>query len=276
MKFPLSILSVLVTLVVFLTAPAHAVLLEFTTGEGYANGSLSGQPSASNTWLQSGAGSPFTVNTSAGGSVSYDVAQNSRVVGYAESLNFQTGNPFTVSIDLQFVQSTATVGGSTVFANLTFLTGQNTGTIAGTTLGLGRTSTLDGYRIAAFSSISTNIAGSALGINSAGLDTTSDLLRLTYTLTQGATNTTWLASYTLRNVTTATDVVTNSVSNINIGSGAGDTSLFSALASGASMTTSGLSSFQVNSYSLVPEPTAVGLMAVGGALLMTVRRRRLS
>ncbi|CAN5437538.1 hypothetical protein BH09VER1_BH09VER1_52330 [soil metagenome] len=255
---------------------AGAVLIDFTTAEGYSNGTLNGQPSATPVWATSSdTGTPFTVNTSGSGSVSLSTAINSRNAGYNFVTDFATiGTSFTSYIEFTFVQSTATVGASTTAVSLLYSDTQTSGSINSTTAGFGRNTLLDGYRMASFAATATNIAGTALGIDSGSGDTTSDVIRMSLTLTRGATSSTWSATETIFNVTTGTQVATASSSAINIGVNDPAT-FFNAMALGASMTTSGLSSVNILAYSSpVPEPSTWALITVGGTLLITLRRRR--
>ncbi len=257
---------------------ARAVLIEFTSAEGYTNGTINGQPSASPVWAtSSGTGTPFTVNAGGAGSVALDTTLNSRNAGYNSVTNFASvGTSFTSYIDFTFVQSTATVGAATTAFSLLYSDTQTTGSIGATTAGFGRSTLLDGYRMASFAATSTNISGTALGINSGTGDNTSDVIRMTLTLTRGATTSTWGATETIFNVTTGTQVATVSSSSINIGANDPAT-LFNAMALGVSMTTSGLSSVNVLAYSSpVPEPATWALVTAGGVLLITLRRRRQS
>jgi hypothetical protein len=256
---------------------AQAVLVEFTTGEGYANGNLSGQPSSTPIWLvSSGSGTPFTVNAAGGGSVAFDTTANGRIIGYNSAIDFTSGAAFTTYIDFTFVQSTASVGASTTAAGVIYAENVNSSSVNTTGAGFGRLgSTVDGYRLA-FANGAVNIAGTALGINSGTGDTASDVIRLTYTLQQGATAATWVGTETIFNVTTNTVVATRSSSAINIGI-ADPASFFGTMQLGAAMATSGLSSFTVLAYSSpVPEPATLGLVALGGIALATSRRRRVA
>lgn len=254
---------------------AGAVLIEFTTGEGYANGTLNGQPTGSPLWATaSDTGTPFTVNTAGGGSVAFSTAINNRNIGYNSATDFATvGTSFTTYIEFSFVQSTATTGANTTAAGLLYSDTQTSGSIGGTIAGFGRSAATDGYRMASFSTTSTTIAGSALGINSGTGDTTSDVIRMTLTLTRGSATNNWTATETIYNVTTGIQVATVSTSSVNIGANDPAT-LFSAMQIGGTMTTSGFSSFTVLAYgSPVPEPTAVTLVGLGCALTVLRRRR---
>jgi len=255
---------------------ARAVLVDFTSAEGYANGTLNGQTSSTPVWVvSSGATTSFTVDAAAG-IVSLDPTTSNRIAGYNSAIDFTSGLSYTTSIDFTFVQSGSTTASSTTLAGLIYAENVNSASVSTTLAGFGRQgSTVDGYRVA-FANGSVGIAGTSLGIDSASGDVTSDVIRLTYTLQQGASSSTWVGTETIFNVTTNTVVATRSSSAINI-STADPTSLFGAMQIGASMSTSGLSSFSVLSYNspvAVPEP-AVSLLALAGVGLLATRRRRL-
>lgn len=251
---------------------AGAALIEFTTGEGYANGTLNGQPSETPVWsVSSDTNTPFSVNTAAGGSVAFNTTLNNRIVGYNSAIDFTTGAAFTTSMDFTFVQSAATVG-TTTLAGLVYAENVNANSIGSTSAGFGRSTLLDGYRLA-FANAAVNIAGTALGIDSGSGDTISDVIRLTYTLQQGATSSTWIGTEVIYNVTTDTVVATRSSSAISIGT-TDPSSFFGAMQLGTGMASSGLSSFTVLAYSSpVPEPGVVTLLGLGCAV-MALRRRR--
>ncbi len=256
-------------------ANAGAVLVEFTAGEGYANGTLNGQPTGTPLWAASNdTGTPYTVNTAGGGSVAFSTAINNRIIGYNSVTNFASvGTSFTSYIEFTFEQGTATIGSNTTAVGLVYADTQTSGTIGGTTAGFGRSAATDGYRMASFGTTSTTMAGAALGINSGTGDTTSDVIRMTLTVTRGSLTTNWAATETIYNVTTGTEVATVSTSLVNIGAN-DPSSLFSAMQLGAAMTTSGFSSFSVLAYSSpVPEPTALTLVGLGCALTALRRRR---
>ncbi len=213
----------------------------------------------------------FTVNTASGGSVAVDTSLNSRTAIFQTPVDFTTGLTYSMFIDFQFDQSTASVAGNTTFLNTLYLSGPGSGSISSTAAGFGRSTGTDAYRLA-FASGSVAISGSSLGINSILNDTSSDLLRLTLTLQQGSSASTWIGTETIMNLTTATTVATRSSSSINIGA-ADPSAFYNGFGTGATASISGLSSLTVLAYgSPIPEPSTLVLCALGAALVGLRRR----
>jgi len=245
----------------------RAAVIEFTTEEGYVDGNLDGQPHFEVANNNPG----FTVNTASGGSVAVDTSLNSRTAIFQTPVNFTTGFAYSMFIDFQFEQSSAVVAASTTFLNTLYLSGPGSGSIASTAAGLGRSTATDGYRLA-FAAGAVNINGSSLGINSSLGDTTSDVLRLTFTLQQGSSSSSWMGTETIFNVTTATVVATRTSSSINIGA-LDPSAFYNGFGTAASASTSGLSSLTVLTYgSPVPEPSTLILCAFGAAIVGFRRR----
>ncbi len=205
-RFPL-VLGIALTAVLVMAGPVQAAVIEFTTDEGYVDGNLDGQPHFEIPNPSLG----FTVNTASGGSVAVDTSLNSRTAIFQTPVDFTTGLTYSMFIDFQFDQSTASVAGNTTFLNTLYLSGPGSGSISSTAAGFGRSTGTDAYRLA-FASGSVAISGSSLGINSILNDTSSDLLRLTLTLQQGSSASTWIGTETIMNLTTATTVATRSSS----------------------------------------------------------------
>jgi hypothetical protein len=256
---------------------APAVLVEFTTGEGYTSGSLNGQPSGNSSWATSSGNASFTVNPAGGGSVAVDTAaSNSNTAVYQSPIDFTTGVAYTSSVEFSFTQSVVNTGTSTVLFSNAYSSNPSSTTLGSSAISLGRVTGVDGYRFATFASASVNIAGTALGINSAGSDTTSDIIRMTLTLQQGATATTWIGTATLYNVTTSTVLATRTSNAVDLSGVFTDTSLYGTMAVGGTASTSGASNLTVLAYSspvAVPEPATWALL-IGGALFLVLRRAR--
>jgi len=256
---------------VFLTAAsAHAVVIDFTSGEGYTNGSLNLQTNNSGTWKTSSSNASFQVNTASGGSVSVDTSVINAVAGYFEPINFSTGGAITTSMDFQFTQGTATVTSATTAFGLAYTTIQGSGTNNTAFAAIGRQNGTDFYRMTAFGN-ATNITGATLGINSAGSDSLSDVIRMTLTMSYTAGS--WSGVATLLNVNTGITVATITRNGFAISS-FGPDSLYSAMRVGPEMTTSGLSSLSALNYSTpIPEPGTFVLAGLGLGAVLLFRRR---
>lgn len=255
----------------FLTAAsAHAVVIEFTSGEGYTNGSLNLQTNNSGNWRTSSSNAFFQVDTASGGSVSVDTGVNSVVAGYFEPINFSTGGAITTTMDFQFTQGTATVGSATNAFGLAYTTIQGSGTNNTASASIGRQNGTDFYRMTAFGN-TTNITGTTLGINSAGGDSFSDVIRMSLTMSYSAG--TWSGVATLLNVNTGITVATITRNGFTISS-FGPDSLYSAMRNGDGMVNSGLSSLSALNYSTpIPEPGTYVLFGLGLGAVLLFRRR---
>lgn len=253
---------------------ASAVVIDFTSAEGYASGSLNGQPSGNSSWTTTSGNTSFTVDPSGAGSVQLSTAVNTGIAVYQTPVDFTTGVAYTSYIDFSFTQTTVDAGGSTTFLNNLYLANSSSVTVGVSTAGFGRTSGTDAYRLA-FASGAVAIDGLSLGINSGAGDTTSDVIRMVLTIQKGATAATWIGTETIYNVTTGTTVATRT-SNLNFGADATDTSLYNSIGIGGSTITSGISGLTVLAYSspaAVPEPATWALL-IGGALFLVLRRAR--
>ncbi len=187
----------------------------FTSAEGYVNGTLHGQPGASPAWqLVSGSGS-FNVDLTKG--LVVNAAQTT-----AQNAVWQTPADFTATaartavLDFDFTQSAAAAGTTTIVSLSNFLNATS-----GTTnvkAYFGRASGTDLYRIGFYqnngspaTSVTTNVAGASLGLNSAGGDNVSVPLQLRYTLARGGSASAWSALVELKNRSTGATLATVTV-----------------------------------------------------------------
>lgn len=254
---------------------AQAVLVDFTSTEGYVNGALHNQPGTTGTWrTSSGGNAAFTVNTADGGSVALSTSTNAAFSGYFQPVSFTLGTAITTSMDFQFSQNPLSTGLATNAFGLTFATGQATVGIIQTATYFGRQAGTDAYRISAFNQVTANVSGASLGISSGASDYLSDVIRLTLTLTVTSANT-MSGVVTLYNVTNGVTLATVSSTTISYTPPA---NMYGAIRLGDNMVNSGLSSASVLSYNsatVVPEPGTVALAGLGlGAVLLMARRKK--
>lgn len=231
----------------------QAAPVEFTLDEGYLNGSLSNQPSPTIQWKTVSGGLSFYVDSSGTGQVMVLTNQSSTQYAIWQTpVDFSQSASNTYSIDFSFEQSpTATT--ATLIA-LTYFTNAISGN-ANVRAYFGRNAATDQYRIGFYqnsgspaTSSTWNLAGSSLGLNSSTGDNLSDQLRLSYSLTRGATASDWKALVTLRNLTTNAIVGTLTIPNFTSSAAFhADTSLYAALSSEAIQTGS-LSSFNITAF----------------------------
>ncbi len=182
----------------------HAGSVQFTTAAGYAAGNLNGQPASAPKWAVVSGSTAYTIPAGAG-QVNLNVTQTaSQFAAWQVPVNFSATATCTQSVDFVFTQSAGT-GGANNFLGVTFFTAPASGN-ANIRAYFGRSAGTDTYHIGFYSagspgtSVSQNVTGVNLGLNSLGGDNTTDTLRLTYTLEKGATS--WLATVDLTNVTT--------------------------------------------------------------------------
>jgi beta-glucanase (GH16 family) len=189
--------------------------VNFTAAEGYANGSLHGQPGASPAWqLVSGSGS-FTVDLTKG--LVVNVAQTA-----TQNAVWQTPADFTATasrtavLDFDFTQSAATSGTPTIVSLTDFYNATSGST--NVSAYFGRASGTDLYRIGFYqgngspaTSVVTNVSAASLGLNSGAGDNTPVPLQLRYTLTRGASASDWSAVIELKNRSTGTTLGTVNV-----------------------------------------------------------------
>lgn len=188
----------------FLIATSWAGMVDFSSTAGYAPGNLNGQPAASPKWVVVSGSTAFAIPTGAG---KVNVGLGQSVPQYAvwqTPVDSSATPTFSYAVDFSFVQ----------------LSGSGTGNLLGLTHFLsassvnsnvrayfGRTAGTDAYRIGFYqnsgspgTSVTQTVSGVNLGLNSLSGANTSDQLRLTYTLTKGATS--WTATVDLEDLTT--------------------------------------------------------------------------
>ncbi|WP_415663356.1 DNRLRE domain-containing protein, partial [Rariglobus hedericola] len=226
--------------------------VNFTSVEGYANGTLHNQPASAPAWqLVSGSGS-FNINLASG--LTVNTAQTTAQNAVWQTPVSYTATPSrTTVMDFGFTQSAATGGTATIVSLGHFYNA----TSATTNLRayFGRASGTDAYRIGFYqnngspaTSLTANVAGSALGLNSTGGDNVSAPLQLSFTLNRGATFSDWTATVTLKNLTSGSTVATLNVpAFITSATFFSDTSLYPSISS-ESIQSTALSQFAITGY----------------------------
>jgi beta-glucanase (GH16 family) len=226
--------------------------VNFTAAEGYANGTLHNQPGSAPAWqLVSGSGS-FNIDLTKG--LVVNTAQTAAQNAVWQTPVSYTATPSRTTVfDFNFTQSAATGGTATIIAP-TYFYNATSGTTSLRAY-FGRASGTDLYRIGFYqangtpaTSLTANVAGSALGLNSAGGDNVSDPLQLNFTLNRGATAAAWTATITLKNLTTGATAATLNVPAFTTSATFfSDTSLYPAISS-ESIQSAALSQFTITGY----------------------------
>ncbi len=254
----------------------------FTTADGFTNGNLSGQ----NSWNANTTGaSVFTVaDAVTTGTVAIGQVTGTATISYnGEGYDFsQVGANYTLSADLQFTDAGDTTASNNPFFSMMYGFAPTGGTDGSTSLVLRKTSS-EAYQIALYSKTAVTLSKSALGLDP-GVDNDSDVLRLTSSFTGGGSvKADWSVDYTLYNVTTATTIVSGTLSNINLNANSIDNpSMYGLVASGAFQQDNhdGISNIELLDYSAsftaIPEPGtyAFGFGGLMLAIAVYLRRRR--
>jgi|GEM_PF-1081167 len=229
-----------------------ATEVNFTVAEGYASGTLNGQPASGPAWaLVSGANS-FTVNSPMG--LSVNTAQTAtQYAVWQTPVNATLTPALTSCLDFDFIQSAAT-GGTTVITSLTYLYGATSGATNFRAF-FARGSGTDAYRIGFYqsngspvTSFTLNVPGTALGINSGAGGNASNPLRLTFALNRGASASAWTGTVTLTNLAANTVVGTITIPAFTTSATFyADTALYPAISSEA-LQSAALSAFTITAY----------------------------
>lgn len=229
-----------------------AAEVNFTTAEGYAAGTLHGQPASAPKWsLVSGSGS-FTVNPAVG--VPVNTAQTATQYAVWQSPVNPAVTPNLASyVDFDLTQSAPT-GGSAVITGLTYLYNATSGA-TNLRAFFARNTGTDTYRIGFYqnngspaTNLTLSVPGSALGLASGSGGNSANPLRLTFTLNRGASASAWTGTVTLTNLASNTAVATLAIPAFTTSATFySDTSLYPALSSEA-LQSAALSAFTITSY----------------------------
>lgn len=270
-RWRLSLLAALFWLGLF---SGEAATVNFTTAEGYTDGTLSGQ---ANWYVGSTAADEFTVDTShsrlvLSGPDVWQVASYTTIMNPTQAAT----SIMKTSVNFSFTQDGAlTTTQAILGAGLGVSPGVSTGIYAQF-----RRVADGNYSLAIQSSAGTNpnwfsyntISAASLGIS--GMDVTSDLLSLSISVNRDAATTSWIVSTSIRNETTQTEVYSTSVTWASTNSSIyADSSWYSYLYEGQ-IATANVSDVSVYSFSSssVPEPESFAL-SMGGILLLLMTQR---
>ncbi|HBR95689.1 MAG TPA: hypothetical protein DEA90_16150 [Opitutae bacterium] len=250
---------------------AQSYSTSFTSGEGFSDGSLSGNAN----WSEYGAGdSLFTVQDATGegnvqvGSGFAGVANSSTVYDWTV-----TTGKFTQSTEFQFTDIAGSVSATTLYRQYFSKDSDGTGAEDRTYLEIRKNGTT--FQLAAFGTSVYSFSESDLGLS--GSDPDSDVIRITSQFEAGATSSDWIGTYTIYNVTTDATLVSDSITLSSLGfTLIGDSSVHGAM--NVDNETGAVSSLEVLSFStsyVIPEPSAFAMLTGVFALAcVAVRRRR--
>ena len=252
-----------------------ATVIEFTTAEGYANGDLNGQPTIGSTW---NANTAWDVADAALVTASAKTTSNNVGATFGAPIILTSGQSYSLSANFQFIGSyTAGVQGTSSrelfgLGIASAISTYTAPTTADATMVL-RANT-DGAGTSAY-----NLAedGTAItGISTINGFNTGDVLRLDYTLTLGADAASTFYTVQLFNLTDSTDTGLGTETGIDaaVYTALTTTGGFGYFETSFDMTSStNITTAQVNSFTLVPEPSTFALLGLGLCGLL-VRRRR--
>jgi len=232
---------------------ADLLAVNFTAAEGYADGTLQGQPGSAPAWQLVSGSNSFNIDLSAG--LVVNTAQTAtQCAVWQTPVNSSAQPVLTTVLDFGFTQSAPSAGAGTITA-LTYFANATSGN-TNVRAYFGRNSGTDTYRIGFYqnngapaTSVVASVAGSALGLASGSGDNQSDPLRLSFTLNRGASASAWTATVTLKNLATGTTVATASVPAFTTSTTLyNDTSLYPVISSEACQSAA-LSSLTITGFS---------------------------
>jgi beta-glucanase (GH16 family) len=226
--------------------------VNFTSTEGYANGTLHDQPGSSPAWKLVSGSNSFTVNLTSGLVVNTTQTATQNAV-WQTPVNSSTQPALTHGIDFDFVQSAPT-GGASLIASLGYFYNATSGS-TNLKAFFARNSGTDTYRIGFYqangtpaTSLAQTVTGAAIGLASGSGDNVSDPLRFTFTLNRGSSTSQWTGTITLTNRTTGNIVATLAIPDFATSTTFyNDTSLYPLIAS-ESVQSAAISSLTITGY----------------------------
>lgn len=226
--------------------------VNFSAAEGYANGTLHDQPGSAPAWKLVSGSNSFNVDLTKGLVVNgaQTAAQNAV---WQTPVDHAAVPSRTAVLDFEFTQS-ASSGGTATAVSLGYFQNSVSGN-ANVRAYFGRAAGTDAYRIGFYqnngtpaTSVTANVSGASIGLNSAGGDNVSAPLQLRYTLVRGANASSWTALVELKNRSTGATVASVNVPAFaTSASFYDDTSLYPAISS-ESRQSAAMSEFVITGY----------------------------
>lgn len=258
-------------IIALVAATSQATTIQFTTSEGYTNGDLNGQNSwnANTEWdvaNAAGLGNAQTTSNSAGATLGLP------------AITLTSGQSVTLSANFQFIGSYTAGGqgaanrnffGLGISRSTTAYGGADTAEATMGLLGNGDAAGTSAYTLL-------NNYGAMTGMTTINGFNTGDVFQIDYTLTLGANA--GASSYTAQ-ITNLTDSLstalgTKSGLDANVYDALTTTGGFAYFRTSFDMTAvTGVTSAQMNSYTVIPEPSSIALVGLGLAALISRRRR---
>jgi len=255
---------------------SFALTINFTTDEGYSatETTLNGEPSSSPKWH---AHDSWLVNGTAGMlDTNRGYSSNNLAAIYESTRAISQGQTVSVSVDFQF----AGLGGNSSTSRYVFSAALGTGSNPATAF----TSNFGKVIVARLGNASNYVMYFATDVNgytgaksftpaSIGdngvLDDLTDNLRLTLSMTKGASASNWAVDLSLTNLNTETVVATSSLTDVSTSEAFYTDDLYAMMATLSSNNNGGPSSLTVDQFSTsIPEPESSAMLFTGPLLLL--------
>ncbi len=273
------------------TGPMQAATVNFSTEQGYSSTKsvLNGQPAASPLWLASAS---YSVTASSGSGVVVSdrgYSSSNLAAVYQAPVSASVGGSIGLSLDFQFAGvGSANSASARYFATIDLAASSSLTAATGATdnakLILFRNANSSNYQIYFATELNGFNASSGFSLASIGDNGTvgdlTDNLRLSLTMTKGASNTAWTVTASLLNLDTSTTVATLNLTGMGTSSTFYNAaSIYGGLNSGSAYSGGsgiGTSSWSATQFTTVPEPSAVTSVLLGlGALgVLGMARKR--
>ena len=272
----------LVTMSSLMAFHANATLINFTAAEGYTDGALGGQTASGVPWFATG--SPSATVDSTLGTVAVPTFANGQRLSPNVQVNVTAGQVWKASVDFSLSLNAANynAGGSNVSAAANTMLFLGSGTFVSDNamrINLQKPDDATNWKMTFFNAGGSGAGGfaqsffqaSALGINTVGAaDLVSDQLRMSMEFTRDSSTNVWNGSYTLRNLDTDTEIISNTFLNTLNSSQEAAAGYFATLAGADTGEDLVISRLEV-----VPEPSSLMLIGLGATVLYIGRRKKL-